>query len=351
MNKIMKRILLSSLTISLLYLVACTTSKPATSQPTVQQNTKVAMTSNYMGSYFNGNYVWGGAMNLTWNELNDNILHEELKLKTEEKLALEMVAQFNNPAFTKNDLDDKSYYVKSGYGQKTVEEINRECKKKFPSKSFDNLNLSLAPTDIISYSYLLKELAYKIAFEKKEMSFNGQKVKGFYAKEMSQKENVEILHYENPDKFIIRLSLKDDNDQLVLAKGYDMTNPQGIVEEVNQNNKLVLPTLGKMDIFEAPELHLKYHRDYIELIGKALANKGFEKYQIAQMFENIAFDMDEKGARVENEAAIILSKSINLDPPKKFILDKPYWVIMLRKDTTKPYFILGVNNTECMQKP
>lgn len=44
------------------------------------------MTGNYLGSYFKGNYVWGGAMNLTWNELNDNILHEKLQLKTDAKI-------------------------------------------------------------------------------------------------------------------------------------------------------------------------------------------------------------------------------------------------------------------------
>jgi 16S rRNA U516 pseudouridylate synthase RsuA-like enzyme len=60
--------------------------------------------------------------------------------------------------------------------------------------------------------------------------------------------------------------------------------------------------------------------------------------------------MDEKGARAENEAVIVMSKSIYLDDetPKKLILNKPYWVIMKRKESQNPYFILGVNNTEIM---
>jgi hypothetical protein len=40
------------------------------------------------------------------------------------------------------------------------------------------------------------------------------------------------------------------------------------------------------------------------LIGKYLANKGFEDYFIGKMFENIKFDIDEKGAKVENEGVI-----------------------------------------------
>jgi hypothetical protein len=35
-------------------------------------------------------------MNLAWNELNDNILHEDLILNTEDPIALEMVEKLNN---------------------------------------------------------------------------------------------------------------------------------------------------------------------------------------------------------------------------------------------------------------
>ena len=64
------------------------------------------------------------------------------------------------------------------------------------------------------------------------------------------------------------------------------------------------------------------------------------------------FNMDEKGARVENEAVIALLENISLtdEKPKNFILDKPYWVVMQRTDSQNPYFILGVNNTELMDK-
>jgi hypothetical protein len=346
-----KKLLLIPFIATLSLLIGCT-NKQTPIQPNIAQNTKTNIVGNYLGSEYKGNYIWGGAMNLAWNELNENILHEKLKLKTDDKIALDMVEKFNNPIFTKNDLDDKSYYVKSGYGQNTVDVINKETKKKFPSKSFGDLKMDLSPTDIISYAYFLKEVEYKAVFEKKEVSFNGQKVKGFYAKEKDQRDNVKIIKYENDDKFIVSLQLKDESDQLILAKGYDMANPQNIVDEINQDNKGDLTIIGESDCFEAPKLHLDYHRDYVELIGKYLANKGFEGYFIAQMFENIKFDMDEKGARVENEGVIVMAKSAMMEPekPKNFILNKPYWVVMQRKNSSNPYFILGVNNTELMEK-
>jgi len=308
---------------------------------------------NYLGSYYKGNYIWGLAMNLTWNELNENILHEKLQLNTADETALKMVVKLNDTPFSKSDLDKESYYVKSGYGQNTIDEINRESKKKFPSKSFGDLEMNLTPKDIISYSYFLKEVEYKTKFKEENILFNWQKVKGFISDNESQRQNIKIIKYESDDKFIIKLELKDKNDELILAKWYDMKNPQDILDEINKNNKEYLSTIGELDYFKAPKLSLDYHRDYIELIGKSLINKDFNGYIIAWMFENIKFNMDEKGARVENEAVMMTIGSIEEEykkpKPKKFILDEPYWVVMKRIDSQNPYFILGVNNTEIME--
>ena len=321
------------------------------SQPHIIQNTKSNISGNYLGSDFKGNYVWGGAMNLAWNELNENILHEKLQLNTDDSVALKMVEKLNDAPFSKNDLVEESYYVKSGYGQKTVDEINRESKKKFPSKSFDDLDMNLDLTDIISYAYFLKEVEYEIMFEKDDVLFNGQKVRGFTAKNEAQRKNVKIIKYENDDKFIVKLQLKDKSDELILAKGYDIKNPQKVVQEINENNKEYLSSIEESDHFKAPKLHLDHHRDYVELIEKYLSNEDFSDYFIAQMFENIKFDMDEKGARVENEAVIIMTQSIMMEQerPKNFFLNKPYWVVMKKADSENPYFILGVNNVELMK--
>jgi len=319
-------------------------------QSFITQDIKNNITGNYLGSYYKGNYVWGGAMNLAWNELNENILQEKLQLNTDDKIALEMVSKLNNAPFTKSDLDEESYYIKSGYGNSTIDKINRESKKKFPSKSFSDLSINLTERDFISYAYFLKEVEYETKFEKDIILFNGQNVKGFIANNRTQRKNVKIIKYENDDKFIIKLQLRDNGDELILAKWYDMKNPQDIVNQINKNNKQNLSTIGTSDRFKAPKLHLDYQRTYTGLTNKPLANKGFEEYVIAQMFENIKFDMDEKGARVENEAAILYGiTSERQEKPKNFILDKPYWIIMKRTDSKNPYFILGINNVELME--
>lgn len=308
-------------------------------------------TGTYTGSDYKGNYVYSGAMNLAWNELNENILHEKLKLNTTDEKALEIVDTFNKTIFTKNDLDEASYYVKSGFRQKTVDIINKESRSKFPDKSFGDLKVTLQEKDIIAYAYFLKKVEHATPFVTNNVSFMGERIKGFCAKTKEQKANVEVLKYSDDNKFIIRLKLKDDSDELILAKGFDIGNPDDIVDEIRKYDIQHLPAIGDSDLFEMPKLYLSHSRDYNEVIRKYLANKGFEKYWIEVMQENIKFYMDEKGSRVENEAVVAMQKECKVvKKGRYFVLNKPFWVVMKRKNSRNPYFILGVNNTELMER-
>ncbi len=316
------------------------------------ESSHAVILDNFIGSYCKGNYVWGLAMNLAWQELTDTILHEKLALNTTDKDALAITQSFNHTHLSKNDIDDASYYVKAGYGQETVDAINKESRKKFPNKSFDNLTMQLAPADIISYAYFLKEVQYKEPLYKTRVKFLGKRVKGFYADSYKQKKSIKVLSYKNNNTFIVSLKLKNTGDELFFAKGYNMKQPQAILNAIATAQPK--GHLREIDYFEAPNLHLDYHRDYSEMTGKFLSNKKFTDYFIGQMFENIKFDMDEKGARVENEAVITLLKSaapsLDEEKPRYFKLDKPYWIIMKRSNSKNPYFMLGVNNTELMKE-
>ena len=311
---------------------------------------------NYAGSKLHDNYIWGGAINLAWNELIDNFTGEPIKLATNNEATLKTLQCLNNPVFTKADIDEASYYVKSGYGQKTVDLINQECKAKFPDKSIADLQLKLADKDIISYAYFLKQIEYETTFKKQDVGFLNHKVKGFTS-DPECYTNVYIVNYENDDKFLLALKLKDNQDQIFLAKGFAMDKPDEVLKMLktkapaNEKADFIPGTvMNRKDVFQAPVLHLNYERQYEEMLNKKIKNKKLTGYQIALMQEIIKFDMDEKGARVENEAVIgmITSANPNAYKPKNLIMDKPYWVIMKRANSNNPYFILGVGDTELM---
>ena len=342
---------------------------------------KVCDKSNWVSRSCDWNYVWWAAMNFAWNEMKENILKENVILDTKDKNVLELAKKFNNSIVTKNILDEKSYYIKSGYGQKTVDLINKESKEKFPEKSFWPLNIWLGPNDIISYAYFYKKVEYKEPFNKKNITFKWRHYKWFeainsgkwFGEIVNQRENVKILNYENDDKFIVKLNLKDNSDELILVKGYDMDSPEQAINAINKYDKKDLEHLQfnryYQDYFEAPNIKLDYHRGYESFLDKKLLNKVLEKqclkdglpkdcYKISAMQEKIKFNMDNEWAKVENEAFIwffeVVSASVNEEEPdpiiRHFYLNDDYWIIMKRTDKKIPYFILWVKNDNLMEK-
>ena len=65
-------------------------------------------------------------MQLAWNEFKANFAQgDPLKFKTENKKALEMTENFNRAKFKQSDIDASAIYVQSGFGQATLDLINK----------------------------------------------------------------------------------------------------------------------------------------------------------------------------------------------------------------------------------
>lgn len=47
--------------------------------------------STLNGAFHKGNFIWGGAMNICWNSLQNDIIKDKLKLGVKEDLATRMV--------------------------------------------------------------------------------------------------------------------------------------------------------------------------------------------------------------------------------------------------------------------
>lgn len=321
-------------------------------------DTEKMPTSTYVWSLYKGNYIRGGAMNLAWNELVDNIVGEPIRLQTTPE-GERIMHIFNAGYFTKKDLDEESYYVKSGFWAETVETINKESKEKFPEKSFSDIPTSqFWENDIISYAYFFKNLKYKEKFEESSFIFNStDKIKSITPTKYSIVKNIK---YRNDDMFIVQIELENKDDELYLAKGFDMSAPDKVVTALqtqleSTKRESLKSNRAYDDYFNAPMISLSMEREYRELLGAEILNtiNKTNDYVIKMMKEKIHFDMDEVGVKVENEAIIwALAASIGIDEKtvRNFILDKPYWIIMKKVDSNNPYFILGVNNTEIMKK-
>ncbi len=323
----------------LLSLSACTSGSTYTWEP---------LEDTFTGTELEGNYLYAPAMNLAWNQLKDYVLHAPIELNTEDAETLDTIRRFNDSPFTKNDLESKNYYIKVGYGQKTVDAINKESRKKFPDKSLEDLNLTLGDQDVIAYAYLNAAVEYLTAFSTDKIDFEGTRVQGFKADSENQRTNVAILDYTDNNEFILSLALSQKKDRLYVIKGMEDSTPEAVMNALNLKITDEIPDsiLTEGEYFAMPSVDVTAHREYSDFLGLGVLNPGFEDYSIAQMFENIRFHLDETGAKVENEGVIdLVATGVPDEKDRRFVMDKPFWIVMKKANSNMPYFLMQVKNT------
>lgn len=101
-----------------------------------------------------------------------------------------------------------------------------------------------------------------------------------------------------------------------------------------------------------PIIDLDIQRTYSELLNAEVTSGQLKNYKIGAMLEKIKFRIDEVGAKVENEAMMMVGiTSVNLVRPKRLHLDEEFWVLMRQKGGAgRPYFLLKVTNDAFMVK-
>ena len=173
-------------------------------------------------------------------------------------------------------------------------------------------------------------------------------VKGFFARTQLQKSVVEIIHYCRYDKFIVKIKLKDLNDELIIAKGFDQNSPIDVMNALKMEDTTQSTNLEANDAFGMPELHFNYDHVFKDLLNKRFDNLKLNKYEIKEFYEKVKFDLGYSGVRLENETAWGMVTGMPPKINKRLILNKPFWLVMKRKKSKNPYFILGVNNSKVM---
>ncbi len=96
------------------------------------------------------------------------------------------------------------------------------------------------------------------------------------------------------------------------------------------------------DILAIPKINLNTNKIYGELLGKHLANKGFEKYFFALAEQSINFEIDNLGARAGSEAKIVLKKGPSA---RRMVIDGPFLIYLKEYGAEQPYLAAWIDNT------
>lgn len=198
-----------------------------------------------------------------------------------------------------------------------------------------------------------------------QLTFNGQKVASFgqVGHDYQTAGIIQILYYNNDNDFILKLSPKDKEHEIILFKSSDTYKSISeilslIANKIEVGKKERLSDkigwryyLTALDEVVIPKFKFNIENNYSSLEGRSL-KAGNQSYLIETAYQRIAFILDESGAEIESEADFAIATEAEEEEtkphPKKMRFDKPFFMMLKRTDRNMPYFGLWVNNSELM---
>lgn len=200
----------------------------------------------------------------------------------------------------------------------------------------------------------------KLVFDKiKVASF------GILGYDESVSNTLKILYYNSDNEFIIQIFLKDSNHEIILAK-FDKTFETmsamfseikdkidlGRKEQENQELNWKY-TLASDDEVVIPKLHFNISTNYQTLEGQFFYSNR-KQWEIETAWQRTAFLLDQVGAEVESESNIVVKETASKPKeslkPKKMRFDKPFFLVLKKKNSENPYLGLWIANEELMEK-
>lgn len=311
------------------------------------------------------NVVWCGTFQLVWNEAC-TLLGEDLHFAGQEP---EMVAVLNKKSFVRGDLDEESYvaiadFVGNGIHARIRDELTRKFDGQATPKLLPSTAAAWRPQDIVAYSYLFKNLEFKVPFErlKRPLAFGNAEVVSFGVDDTykpgqaAMLAQVLVLDYQDPDDFVIELSTKSTDDRVILAKTAPKATLGETIAEVGDRIARAEPVPASAgDVLKIPKFNFDITRRYDELLDLRLtvANPSVAKdLQIVAAVQTIRFQMDEKGVKLRSESHLSFGCSAEHVPPRNrvMVFDRPFLFMMQRADAKLPYFAMWISDAELLQR-
>lgn len=297
------------------------------------------------------NVLWCSTFQLAWNELYDQV-GGPVTLSP----ASPMADILNKRMASKADLDAASYVAVAGSSDDVHGKIQSELRRKFKGNASPDLLESMPHGAIIAYSYLYKGLPFQWAFDRfhEKLKFGGKPVECFGIEQLSDKSEAEtkmasqvsILDYRDRDDFVVELKALESDDRLILAKVRPMSTLMKTVRMVEGRMNAGTPSemTHSSDLY-VPVLDFDVLRRYRELEMRTITagRPGLKGAHIASALQTIRFRLDETGAVLKSES--ILLRSI---ARTNMVFDKPFLIMLKRRNARNPYLALWVGNPELL---
>ncbi|WP_440135172.1 hypothetical protein [Chitinophaga sancti] len=198
-----------------------------------------------------------------------------------------------------------------------------------------------------------RELGFDVPMQplKEPFTFNGKAVKAFgmvdYDPEIVAETH--LVYYRDEDHFVMSLDSKDKSSDIILAKGFNKGAQLHVILQQIQGAIRKGTNIKAYASLKIPVLKFQEEEHFKELEGIDFKAKG-KPYKIMTARQKTLFTLDQEGARVVDSAIIeaVSTDSVEVMRPPNLVFDKPFVVLLQKKKSPFPYFMLKVENDEIM---
>lgn len=301
------------------------------------------------------NRIWVGTFQLVWNELTDKIVKAPVKFLDFDS---QMANNLNQKQFKKSNLNEKSYYIKSGIVSPALKaEIEKNIKSKFHETSdiLKMFDFTYNPEKIFVYAMLKKDFRFTNAFDKLATGNFGnsqEKVKYFGINNNSNQKlykNVSVLFYNDDNDFAVKLYTKGKDEVLLYRTNDDKTFDKYYAELNDKTAKYSGDkNFVKNDTLTIPDIKLYQETSFNELEGHQIVGTNM---QIDKTIETVDFRMNNKGVKLKSEAAIML-RCMSLAPRegRDFTFNNNFVLFLIEKNQNTPYYAMKVSDVAAINK-
>lgn len=301
------------------------------------------------------NRIWVGTFQLVWNELTDKIVKAPVEFLDFDS---QMANNLNQKQFKKSNLNEKSYYVKSGIVSPALKaEIEKNIKSKFHETSdiLKMFDFTYNPEKIFVYAMLKKDFRFTNAFDKLATGNFGnsqEKVKYFGINDNSNQKlykNVNVLFYNDDNDFAVKLYTKGKDEVLLYRTNDDKTFDKYYAELNDKTAKYSGDkNFVKNDTLTIPDIKLYQETSFNELEGHQIVGTNM---QIDKTIETVDFRMNNKGVKLKSEAAIML-RCMSLAPRegRDFTFNNNFVLFLIEKNQNTPYYAMKVSDVAAINK-
>lgn len=310
--------------------------------------------------------IWCSSFQLAWNRLKTDVAKGPIQLENAQPLA----DRLNQAETSESNLAPETFYAAAGLIRDgIVKRIQVDMAQRFPTTPpppFDAPSMGAVAYGYLragvgfSYPYFENDERFEFtdsAGRLKAVSTFGIRKKDDYAYQ-KLRQQVAILwcpkdaiwREEVVREFVLDPCKDSHPHQLILAKvkrnatlAETLVDVKAKITETQKDEDA--PRFYPRDTLLIPNMNWRIEHRFTELEGpdKRFLNPTLQGLYLDTALQTIQFQMDRSGAELASEAKVIVKPGASF-----FHFDRPFLIIMKKRDAKQPFFVMWVDNAELL---